>query len=871
MGSISQAASHWDVINSVSCPPIHSETTGPGDEVVCFGSVSGITGESELARGSFSPEQESGLVPIPARLDSCREFTLMSRTHSKGTISTQHVEMLQAILEEPAILVQISCTLNGDNRKNPKRMRSASRIMPCSLNMILYGPLSLSEELGEFFQSHDTFLQDPRHCAWDVKYCNPHRLSSVDYTSLPLTSQVNCMMGAAGMGTLELMPERAELLAVLNTEDDLPEAPQPDAIKTSLERHQKQALTFMLRREQGWDFGSGRDIWIQTRGAQGHFFVNLISGSHQSGEPPEFSGGIIADPMGLGKTLTMIALIATDLQRDNLVNNETADDEISEANTSNATLIVVPPPLVDTWEEQLAYHVSQGQLTWRRHHGKSRLVNPLETHSANIVVTTYHTVSAEWKKGSRAAQSILFSTCWKRVILDEAHFIRNTGSRMTKAICDLPSHARWAVTGTPIQNKLADLAALLKFLRVHPYGDTRRFDADITHLWKSRQAEEAVHRLKMLSRCLLLRRPKGTINLPSRTDLRCPVQFTPDERALYEHVKEQTIATMREAAYGEVKHGAPPLANVIQKINQMRIICNLGLHYSSRHEDNVTYNPPSPQTTQWERVAQATFNLQYETTTLSCEFCGSPTHMTDSLLEDVGATSKALFSQCLRFFCSDCAQSTHGGLGNVRCGHEPPHQMSAVSLDRSTLEEDAIQAHSARTNAPSHVALPSKVMALVRDLCFQSSDVKSIVFSTWRTTLDVVEQGLKQAQIEHLRFDGTIPQKERKGILDRFRTDSAVKVLLLTLTCGAVGLTLTEASRAYLMEPHWNPTMEEQALARVHRLGQKKEVTTVRFYIRDTFEERVMELQKKKEDLAGLLLDSQRGNAEQLERLCGLL
>ncbi|KAI1109760.1 hypothetical protein F5Y14DRAFT_455698 [Nemania sp. NC0429] len=68
-----------------------------------------------------------------------------------------------------------------------------------------------------------------------------------------------------------------------------------------------------------------------------------------------------------------------------------------------------------------------------------------------------------------------------------------------------------------------------------------------------------------------------------------------------------------------------------------------------------------------------------------------------------------------------------------------------------------------------------------------------------------------------------------------------------------------------------NPTLEEQALARVHRLGQMREVTTVRFYMRDTFEERAMELQKKKEDLAGLLSDPQARNAEYLERLCGLL
>ncbi|KAI0876954.1 SNF2 family N-terminal domain-containing protein [Hypoxylon argillaceum] len=852
---------HGDAVNTVEYTPEQSIASRPSDDTVCFGLFAGVTGECEFTPGSLPSKQDPSLLSLPARLDSCKDFTITAGGYSGGTILAQHRQILQAIMDEPTIRLQVDCVLDDVDGERPKRIRNGSRIIPCSLSIILYGPLSLSDELGVFFQSYDVYLQDPRHCDWEVKYANPHRLSSADVLSLPMTSEINSMVNPIELGAPEIIPERSELLAILNTNEELSETPQPEAIKTSLERHQKKALTFMLQREQGWAFDSSRDIWTRARGSYGHFFINLISSSHQSKEPPQFLGGIIADPMGLGKTLTMIALVATDLQRVEFTNNEIAEDE-----ASSTTLIVVPPPLIDTWEEQLTHHVTQGQLTWCRHHGKSRLMDSLETQSVNIVLTTYHTVSAEWKGGSKSDQSILFSTRWKRVVLDEAHFIRNTGSRMAKAICDLPSDMRWAVTGTPIQNRLSDLAALLKFLRVYPYDDVRRFDADITHLWKSRQAEEAVRRLKILSQCLILRRPKATINLPLRTDLRYPVHFTPDERALYEDIKTQTITTMREAS-----RSAPRFVNVIQQINLMRLICNLGLHYSFQHEHNPAPNYNLPETSDWERTAQQTFKFRCETNTVTCELCGLSTNVTETLLEDSGATSKPLFSQCLRFFCSDCTQSPRRGARKISCGHAPPHSMAIVSLNRSTFEEDAIHTPVLNTSTLASTGLPSKVLALVTDLSHQAHDVKSIVFSTWRTTLDVVEKGLKQAQIETLRFDGKVPQKERKGIIDRFRKDPTVKVLLLTLTCGAVGLTLTEATRAYLIEPHWNPTLEEQALARVHRLGQKKEVTTVRFYMKDTFEERVMELQKKKEDLAGLLLDSQAGNAEHLERLCGLL
>ncbi|KAK1964623.1 hypothetical protein LY78DRAFT_704248 [Colletotrichum sublineola] len=130
----------------------------------------------------------------------------------------------------------------------------------------------------------------------------------------------------------------------------------------------------------------------------------MISGCHQSEEPPQFYGGIIADQMGLGKTLTMIAL----------------------------------PP------------------------GYSTQTSPL------------------------------FTVRWKRIVLDEAHYIRNENSRMVRA------------------NRLSDLAAIVKFIRAHTYTDTRQFDADLSQLWK----------------------PKGTIKLPRRHDKLCPVDFTREERAV---------------------------------------------------------------------------------------------------------------------------------------------------------------------------------------------------------------------------------------------------------------------------------------------------------------------------------------------------
>lgn len=153
--------------------------------------------------------------------------------------------------------------------------------------------------------------------------------------------------------------------------------------------------------------------------------------------------------------------------------------------------------------------------------------------------------------------------------------------------------------------------------------------------------------------------------------------------------------------------------------------------------------------------------------------------------------------------------------------------------------------------------LPTKINALQQDLTQQFFDTKSIVFSFWTTTLDVVEVALRQIGCQYVRFDGKVTASKRRDVLDAFKNDPNVKVLLLSISCGAVGLSLTATSRAYLMEPHWNPTAEEQALARIHRMGQNKEPTTIRFIMRNSFEEHIVEVQNKKKDFDTLLLSSE--------------
>ncbi|KAM0231289.1 hypothetical protein ACHAPO_008672 [Fusarium lateritium] len=836
-------------IDSSSALPYQDAGVG---EVVCFGMIPSIA-----AKCDHGGTAKSLPTSFPVELQSSTRFSGKDLANISGQIPPEYSQMIQDLLNEACLELHVSCILGGFHAADVKSPRGST--IPCNLNISVYGPEEIFEELGKWFEHYQVYLQDPRECHLDVRYCNPHRLSTDDIFGCPLLSDV--VSQSSRSLELESVAQQSDLLDELCSHENLEEAPQPSVIKRDLKRHQKQALTFMVRREQGWAFsGQDPDIWEVRDTNQGRHYLNRVSGASQVEEPPQCYGGIVADPMGLGKTLTMIALVATDMNNQN--RNDNSGEEFDQ--TVPTTLIVVPPSLIGTWEEQLsARHVMEDGLTCHLYHQKGRKLALSKLDTTHIVLTTYHTVSSEWDSLNKGKESVLFSVCWKRIILDEAHIIRNGNSRMSQAICALESRSRWAVTGTPVQNRLSDLASLFKFIRVHPYTDRRCFEADISRLWKIGEYQEAIKRLKRLSKCLILRRDKSTISLPPRQDLQCPVNFSPEEQTLYDNLREDTRISINEAMNKDSDSLKPGgYVHILQRIEALRLICNIGLHYHTRH-DKVIKNIPGAD--EWTGAAQSTFNMQREMVSMTCLRCSSVLDITETVSDSTTTAShNPLFFSCLTFVCPECVQRSGR---NVDCGHK-----GGCAVARISMSGESLDATLSDMQPQTNITLPSKVKALITNISNLPSSEKCVVFSTWRLTLDIIEAGLAQSSISSVRFDGTVPPKSRQNVVDKFRTDPSIRVMLLTLSCGAAGLTLTEATRAYLMEPHWNPTTEEQALARIHRIGQTQEVTTVRFFMRDSFEHRVIQMQEDKKHLAGLLLspDEDGYKTENLGRLQAL-
>lgn len=129
---------------------------------------------------------------------------------------------------------------------------------------------------------------------------------------------------------------------------------------------------------------------------------------------------------------------------------------------------------------------------------------------------------------------------------------------------------------------------------------------------------------------------------------------------------------------------------------------------------------------------------------------------------------------------------------------------------------------------------------------------KSVVFTYWSNYLDLLQIDLTAAGYAYLRLDGSVGQNRRVQIIESFNRDPSITILLATIGVGGVGLNLQVADAVFIMEPQWNPATEEQAVDRVHRLGQKRDVTTVRFLVTDSVEINVRQMAKDKQALADL-------------------
>ena len=702
------------------------------------------------------------------------------------------------------------------------------------LHINIYSPSSQDEAIGDILMERDVYLQQPVTGKLRAPYRNPQYLlipgethpvfESTTVQETKLDESVGSKQGV-DRHIIE------DLLCSTQVPENYRRIGQSDRLKTQLQEHQLKGLAWMNEKENGTlDAPDFSTLWRPVSLQHGFTaYKNLVNGLIKE-EPNLCLGGLLADEMGLGKTLTTLALVTHTLDSQKGLDFAKSGSLDSEEGTKpcKTTLVITPKSTLAVWEEQLEKHVKNGALSVLLFNGRGRNDSLSSLLKYDIVITTYGIVSREKKRlaDSKDAGLSLFSYHWYRIVLDEAHVIRNHQTAQSLEVCRLAAQHRWCLTGTPIQNSLLDFGAILKFLKVSPFDHLSTFSHDVADLVEQAKGDisQGIDRLRLLVQSMCMRRTKKFLNLVPKTDRIESVVLTRQEERLYNLCKSTTISTL-ESAFQDEHDILMSFATVIQFILRLRQISNHGKELLSEKS--------------WARLKQLDVMrdhaeaIAHEDAT--CEVCDKTITKADGIL------------QCMHLLCSACVQKAVPTLEE----HGTDCPMCAGMVTEIFGRE--IQAKSAIDTEPwpTEFHPSSKVEALLRNLhaarCTPSSTpIKSVVFSEWVKMLNLVERTLRQHGFYFATINGTMTHAKRKKAIEEFRTNPRCTVLLASIRSAGVGIDLTAASQVHLLEPQWNPMSEEQALDRIHRIGQTKPVTAVRYIVSGSIEEYVVATQEKK-------------------------
>lgn len=722
--------------------------------------------------------------------------------------------------------------------------------------------------------------------------------------------------------TEEIKREAETMFDNLAKDEDLPAMESnPEVISTPLMPHQKQALEFLMTHERDYDGEEipSHSLWRSKVKDNGQpTWYHVITGLEIYEKPEPVRGGILADMMGLGKTLSILALIAATKSDAARFRQERPDDDDVDRN-ARGTLIICPKSVLSNWQEQIIQHTVPKSITVYAYHGSNRMQDTSKLSRYDVVLTSYNTAAAELQDGNRVRKA-LSRLNWFRIVLDEGHQIRTQTTKVSKACCALYAQRRWAVTGTPVQNSLYDLGALIKFLRIQPLDHPQTWTQYIMSPFKNGDTG-VIQQLQLLVSSITLRRGKKTIGLLERNEEITRLDFSESEKFLY-----KAFATTCRTHFHNITGGGSQLrgkayAHVLKSIGRLRAICAHGREMLNEEDmkeiegddqsnaividvgdepgfgDEDDFTPDSQ--------AYSLFKVMQDSEMDKCTLCnrklGKQIASDDvvDLSNESDASSDeeepeeepdllAYLTPCFHLICTHCREQWDEACQKsltVDRHYTCPYDESYQHIGMKPLTRHGYENHldekkqseklptAAKWDAESYSGPHTKVEALLHDLEESAIEtnalppgeppIRSVVFSGWTAYLDLIEFALKSRNIGYARLDGSMSIKQRTQAMDTFKTDDRVVVMLVSIKAGGQGLNFTAANKCYVMEPQFNPGVEAQAVDRVHRLGQTRPVFIKHFIMNDSVEEGILKLQRKKEALAQISMDRKRNKLEE--------
>ncbi|KAH7915692.1 SNF2 family N-terminal domain-containing protein, partial [Hygrophoropsis aurantiaca] len=713
---------------------------------------------------------------------------------------------------------------------------------------------------------------------------------------------------------LDLIYKKAQ-----RNDQSMAEMEPPDTFTLTLRGYQKQALHWLHSMESGTvsarEATSMHPLWseyvfpceprdgiIDLTDEEKSFYFNPYSGELSLEFPKaerKFKGGILAD-VGMGKTIMLSALIQTSRDPEPAILDDAPKDisrrrqlkldsafrpvPLNQRKKSDkgpsATLIVAPTSLLTQWSEELQRSSKPGTMKVTVWHGQNRLdLDGIESDgddddTIKIVITSYGVLASEHSKLSRiGGQSSVFQVEWLRVILDEAHHCKSRTSKTAKAVYALRARRRWAVTGTPIVNKLEDLYSLLKYLDFTPWSSYSFFRSFITVPFLARDPK-AIEIVQVILESVLLRREKNMrdtngkriVELPAKEVSVETLQFSPEERKIYDSIYHDAKRDFDSLnAKGLVGKNYTHILAMLMKLRRAVLHPDLVADpedIEAKPEadskdgtidvDSIREDVAQEGASKKVFAEQVLANLQ-EANNAECPIC-----------LDVMDTP-VIIPTCMHQCCKDCIISYL-----ATCAEREEEGRCPTCSGGPVKEQDLLEVLRLNATAENSKLDPDQAPAIIPDVVLRRNNFRSstklealiqnlrrlqdqdpyfrvVVFSQFTSFLSLISVALDRERLTWYRFDGSMDVRKRTAAISEFKkSERKPKILIVSLKAGGVGLNLTNANHVFMMDCWWNAATENQAIDRVHRIGQEKTVYVKHFIVDHTIEARILQIQKRK-------------------------
>jgi hypothetical protein len=531
------------------------------------------------------------------------------------------------------------------------------------------------------------------------------------------------------------------------------------------------------------------------------------------------SGGLLLSDAGTGKSISIISLLQKQLK-----NNE-------------KVLIVCPSSLIKNWKNEFLIHTNLNvDLDILEYHGPQR-ETLLKNTKANIIITSYNIIERDHAKTTKKFTSDIFKMNFKRIILDESHYVRNTKTKVFQSIMRLIGEYKWVLSATPIFNSSDDMYAYFKFL----------FD-DVESLkeWKiiyNKKDLVCVKNLnaKIKEHSLSFKKKDILKELPKKQILDINIEFSEEERLFYEAFK--TYSEQRVKKLNITKKYLKNMGSTCFDVIQNNTLVHL---LRLRQSCNSIQLLNMPRLQKAKNLIEATELLHFYNTQAflkeECPICydNQATHIANPCGHKC---CKQCWDKINSKTCPMCRSNIHE-IENIEDTQE---KITNISTKKST--DDTIFGSSKLL----------KIKELVNDIIQKNE--KIVIVSQWVGMIKLVQ---KYLEIESVVIDGNVPLNQRFKNIKNFQSNPDIKICFISLMACAEGINLTAANHVILIDNWYNKSKMIQVSERVNRIGQEKLVYIYKLSIKNSIEQKITKYVNNKYILSGIVLNKWSDNNEYL-------